>query len=207
MQPNNRPRIIGITGSIGSGKTTVSKIIEADYPVYYADTIAHQVLELDQVKNKLLSRWGEAILDKEKVNRKAIADIVFENQTELTFLNSIVHPEVLISMQDIVNKSRKDVVFFEVPLLFEANLKSCFDLVVLIVAKKQVRISRLQIRDHLSESEIQNRIDAQKADAVKSKLADLVITNDGTTTQLQDKVKQFLETVPKLPYRDVSPFA
>lgn len=206
MQQNNRPKIIGITGSIGSGKTAVSKIIEADYPVYYADRIAHQVLEYDQVKKKLISRWGKSIIANDKLNRKAIADIVFNNQGDLGYLNSVIHPEVLKSMQEIIDISSDKLIFFEIPLLFEADLRKCFDLVVLIIANKQTRISRLQKRDHLSQNDIQNRINAQTEDEIKVKIADLVINNDGTLVQLQDKVKQFLTTIPAYPYRDIQPF-
>ncbi|MFO7660655.1 MAG: dephospho-CoA kinase [Candidatus Cloacimonadaceae bacterium] len=206
MQQNNRPKVIGITGSIGSGKTTVCKIIEADYPVFYADKIAHQVLEHKQVKKKLISRWGKSIIANDKLNRKAIADIVFNNQAELGYLNSVVHPVVLKSMQENVDKLNDKLIFFEIPLLFEADLRQCFDLVVLIIAKKQTRISRLQKRDHLSKNDIQNRINAQTEDEIKVKMADLVINNDGTLVQIQEKVKQFVNTISTYPYRDIRPF-
>jgi len=208
MHPNDRPLIIGITGSIGGGKTTLCKYIEQYCPVYYADSIAHQVLiEPDHIQ-AMTARWGTGILDDNLiVNRKAIAEIVFNNPFELAFLNALVHPGVLRIMQEIVDNSKADTLFFEVPILFEANLQNCFDYIVLLLTSREVRKHRIEMRDMISFKAINARIATQAEDEVKAGKSDIVIRNDGSVDELLDKATAFLKTIPDIPFRDITPFS
>lgn len=206
MLQNKRPLIIGITGSIGSGKTTVCKIIEQHYPVYYADSIAHQAIEQENVVKSLINRWGRGILHNGIINRQAISRIVFQNKTELDFLNSVVHPAVLVIMQNIVDSTSDKIIFFEVPLLFEAHLKDCFDYIVLVTAEEEVKFNRIQSRDGLDEEEIKERMLSQINDKLKIKSADVIIYNNGTLLDLDLHVTKFLNEVSDIQYREIVPF-
>lgn len=207
MPLNKRPIIIGITGSIGSGKTTVCKIISDKHKVHYADELAHQALSHEDVFKAIISRWGLKVIKNDNVDRKAIAKIVFENKDELDFLNSIVHPKVLKLMQNLVDESYEHIICFEVPLLFEANLRKCFDYVILVTASYQFRLFRLKDRSYLSQKDIQNRLDSQFDDEKKAEMSDLVIPNNGTLADLRDKVAYLLEQFPMLTFKDVEPFS
>jgi len=206
MLQNKRPLIIGITGSIGSGKTSVCTIIEQHYPVYYADSIAHQALEHDSVIKSLINRWGRGILHNGLINRQAISRIVFQNRDELKYLNSVIHPAVLIIMQNIVDNTSEEIVFFEVPLLFETNLKDCFDHIVLIIAEEDVKFNRIMSRDGLDEEEVKARMLSQYDDKIKVKESDTVIYNNGTMIELDLNVVKFIRQVSEIQFRIIKPF-
>jgi len=207
MPPNKRPLIIGITGSIGSGKSSVSNIIRTTYPVLSSDHLAHQALENQNILSILTKRWGNSIIKDNYPDRQAIARIVFENKDELDYLNSVLHPIVLKTMQDIVNKATESVIIFEVPLLFEADLSKCFDFIILVTASESNRMSRIKERDKLSTKDILVRFKAQFDDIVKAESSDLVISNNGTIEMLKEKVDSLLNKISYLPYKEIIPFS
>lgn len=206
MQQSNRPLLIGITGSIGSGKTTVCKLIEKKYTVIYADDIAHQILQQSDVINNLVARWGHVILNHNQLDRKVIAEKVFGNQPELEYLNNLVHPEVLRAMQDIVNNSKGKVLFFEVPLLFEANLQTCFDYIIMVRTSLETMFNRVAKRDNLSNDDVRKRLAEQMDDNIKAQTSDYIIDNESSINDLEIQVNMQLEKWVNIPYRVTDPF-
>jgi len=206
MQSNNRPKIIGVTGNIGSGKTIFCKNLPEFIQVYFADDIAHDVLQLPDVIDKLVTRWGREVLSDGKSDRQRIGSIVFQDYKELAFLNSVIHPHVLIRMQALVKRTTRKFICFEVPLLFETNLQECFDYIILIQTNKENAIKRIMQRNNILEIEAGNRIDQQIEDTNKEKQADLVIRNDSDIQVLYQAAEEFAKRADKIAYKYIKPF-
>ncbi len=175
---------VGITGNIGSGKTTVSRIFEVlGIPVFYADTAAKDVMVKDQILIDAIKKaFGDrSYFDDGSLNRKHIAEIVFNDEKELAILNSIVHPAVFRSFDSWV-KQHEDApyVLKEAALLFESDSYKMCDKTIMVTAPLQMRIKRVSARDGLTEAEIMNRESKQFTEDKKVSLADYVIRNDNS---------------------------
>lgn len=209
MPQNKRPLIIGITGNIGSGKSAVCKLIEdAGYWVVYADVLANQRLEDASIITALVDHFGSEVLvtgTNDKINRKELSIRAFSSKDQTRFLNSLMHPPVLQDMQEIVECADEPVIFFEVPLLFEASLQLCFDFVVLICAPAEIRLARLEALRQNTVC-IKERMANQGDSKVYSALADKVIDNKGSLEDLQVEVTGFLLEIDKISKRRVVPF-
>src|ERR1700744_1099057 len=175
---------VGITGNIGSGKTTVSKIFEVlGIPVFYADTAAKEVMVKDEI---LISAIKDAFgntsyFDDGSLNRKHIANIVFNDDKELATLNSIVHPAVFRSFDSWVKQHPSSpYVLKEAALLFESDSYKMCDKTIMVTAPLPMRIQRVTARDGLGEAEIMSRETKQFTEDKKVKLADYVIRNDNS---------------------------
>ena len=207
MPQNKRPLLIGITGNIGSGKTTFANIIsEQGYAVISADRVAKDQLELPEVLQILVERWGEKILSAGQTDHAKIASIVFKQPTELAFLNSIVHPRVLKEFSRLCAASTASILFFEVPLLFEAGLPKGFDYIILITTGAYTREQRLIARDKSSPEEIRERLSNQEDDSDKQSKVDFVIYNDADLAALRKRSLRFLSGIDKIPHRKTVPF-
>jgi len=215
MQQNSRPLIIGITGNVGSGKSAFCHILtELGFLVFNADTIANQRLEDTSVINALVTRYSSSILCGDnslcmspyRISRKKLAEIVFENQQEIEFLNSLIHPLVLKDMQEIVNDFKEKVICFEVPLLFEAGLEECFDFLVLVTAKETIRLNRLTFRGETPESS-KKRMRNQIDDDNKRDKVDFLLDNNGNLEDLREKAKALATAIAKQPFKNINPFA
>jgi len=175
---------IGITGNIGSGKTTVSKIFEIlGVPVFYADDADKTVMVEDPILINALKKefGGESYFDDSSLNRKHIASIVFNNETELTKLNSIVHPAVFRAFDNwVATKKNVPYVMKEAALLFESSSYKTCDQTIMITAPLELRINRAMQRDNLSRNEVEGRDARQFSEEKKIQLADFVIRNDDT---------------------------
>jgi dephospho-CoA kinase len=207
MRQNNRPVIIGITGNIGSGKSTFSDFISKRYKVISADYLAHKALTSVEVVKKLVQRWGEKIMNGDSPDRKKIAEIVYEDRAELQFLNKTIHPVVLRDMQNAVDHNKNKYLFFEVPLLFEAKLEKCFDHIVLVTAEKDLRIKRICNRDNKTASEILPIMLIQMHEEYKIKHSDTVIENNGSLEDLKHQAQIFLKELPRIPFQEISSFS
>lgn len=190
---------IGITGNIGSGKTTVSKIFEIlDIPVFYADDAAKKVMVEDPILiNALKAKFGsESYFGDGSLNRKHIAGIVFNNETELAKLNAIVHPAVFRAFDNWVAKIKSaPYVMKEAALLFESSSYQMCDKTIMVTAPLELRISRVMQRDNLTRTDIESRNAKQFSEENKIQLADFVIRNDDTELvipQVLELHKQFL---------------
>lgn len=176
---------VGITGGIGSGKTTVCRIFEVlGVPVYYADERAKWLMEHQpEVVNALVTEFGPTIYDENgRLNRAQLAELVFPHPERLQVLNSIVHPAVFEDgfrweMEQAAAGAAYSLK--EAALLIESGSHQFLDKLIVVTAPEALRIERVQLRDGWSETEIKNRIARQMPEEEKLKLADYIVQNDG----------------------------
>jgi len=172
---------IGITGSIGSGKTTVCRILETLHvPVYYADERGKYLQQNNKkVISQVRSAFGDRVYGPGNVlDRSALSGIVFNDPDKLAVLESIVHPAVFQDFNEWVSKQNTPYIIKEAALLFEAGTNKNLDKMITVTAPLEVRIQRVLLRDHLSREQVQARMNRQWTDERKIKEADYVIYND-----------------------------
>ena len=189
---------LGLSGGIGSGKSTVAKILaDLGAVVIDADVIAKEVLEPNQAGyQRAIEVFGESILDSDlRIDRKRLAELVFQNSEELAKLEGIVHPAVIARVAQIRNSlPESTVVVYDTPLLFEKNLQGQFDKVLKVVTDSEHRKARL-IERGLELTDIEARIANQATDAQRRTVADFVIENNGSLEQLQDEVTKVWQQI------------
>lgn len=193
---------IGITGGIGSGKSTVCRIFEnLGIPVFYADVVAKEIMVSDPLLMEgVLSAFGKESYDSEgKLNNKHIAGIVFNNNSQLAVLNTLVHPAVFRAFDQWVAKVARTTPYIikEAALLFESgSYKSC-DKSILVTAPAEMRLQRVIGRDKVSAEQVLARMDKQMSEDDKAKMADFQIRNDESQSVIQQVIDlhlQFLNT-------------
>lgn len=186
---------IALTGGIGSGKSLVSDIImEQGFDVINADKLAKEILLTDEtVKSKIIKEFGKDSYTPEGINTKYIAEKVFINPLNVKKINSFVHPPTIKKIETLAAEilKTKKMVFVESALVYEANLEDLFDYVLLVTAEDELRIKRVMERDKVSEEEVKVRMQNQITEKEKRALADFVIENNSTITDLKNKVKFF----------------
>lgn len=188
--------IIGLTGSIGSGKSTVAKAVEAlGYPVYYSDIRARQLYYRSDVKQQLKDILGETVFTETgQVDTKAMAALIFKNKEKLEAVNKVVHPKVEEDFDSWLKNQQADLIFHESALLFEAGFEDKFDITIAVSAPEELRISRVQQRDNVSPEQVFERMRHQLSDEEKCRRADYVILNDAEHFVL----KQLLDIIAKI---------
>lgn len=175
---------VGITGGIGSGKTTVCQVFEKlGVPVYYADQRAKELMEDDpELCAEIKKEFGDDMYDAEgKLNRKALAAIVFNDEDKLVRLNSMVHPAVFKDNQswnDVLAKKGYPYTLREAALLVETGSYRTLDKLIVVSAPEEDRISRVMARDGATREQVLARIKAQMPEEQKVKYADYIIFND-----------------------------
>jgi dephospho-CoA kinase len=171
---------IGLTGGIGSGKSTVAQIFEVlGIPVFYADDEAKKILnEDDDLKKSIIKNFGEDSYTDGKLNRSYIASIVFNDKTKLELLNSLTHPAIMKRGEEWMNKQTTPYAIHEAALVFEANVKERLDYVIGVFSPEELRIKRVIERDSISRDEVMKRINRQMNEDEKIKLCDFVLVND-----------------------------
>jgi dephospho-CoA kinase len=178
---------IGVTGGIGSGKSTVCKVIEKmGYPVFYSDIEAQKAMSNDVgLKEALIQLLGEQVYVNNELNRNYISNLIFSNPQLLTEINKCVHPVVreLFSNFVVKNKDSK-LVFNEAAILFETGAYKNFDATILVVADEKQRIERVMKRDSISKEQVEERMKSQWNDEEKIGLADFVISNNDSSLVL-----------------------
>lgn len=187
--------LVGLTGNIGSGKSTVAHMLEErGATIIDADVLARRAVELGTVAYaEIVRRWGEEILAPDgHLDRAALRGIVFADHDQLEELNEIVHPEVERLRAEFVERARKRgdrIVICDIPLLFERHMADRFDRIILVDADRAVRLERL-VRDRdLRETDAMDMIAAQMPAELKRARADFVIDNDGTLSLLERSVQ------------------
>jgi dephospho-CoA kinase len=194
-------KIIGITGGIGSGKSTVSQFIEElGFPVYDSDFWAKELVNVDEnLKSRIIELLSEESYDENgKYNRKFVAEKVFDHQELLLKLNQIIHPAVKIHFENWVNAQNAEFVFKETALLFELKLnESCYQS-ILVTADENIRIKRVMDRDGRTYREVKEIIDKQMPEVDKVKLADFVIQNNTDLESLKEFTHQVIDELQRM---------
>ncbi|MBK9733332.1 MAG: dephospho-CoA kinase [Chitinophagaceae bacterium] len=172
---------IGITGGIGTGKTTVCHIFETlGIPVFYADDESKKMLEEDEeIAHSIKNVFGEDIYHEKKLDKKALAAIVFNNPEKLAALNSITHPAVFRKFESWATQQKNvPYIIKEAALIFEAGADAFLDAVIVVASPEWLRIERVSQRDHSNESAIRSRMKNQWPEEKKIKRARFIIHND-----------------------------
>lgn len=199
MPKSDAPYILGITGTISSGKSLVGKILgERGVPVFDSDLIVHDLLTLDtETRAAVIERFGASIVDSNRngaINRQALGQIVFSDADARKDLEAIVHPAVIKeSRRRIHEHPNNAIVAVLAPLLFEAGLKNEYNEIWTITTNLETLKQRLRQRDQLSDSEVERRLAAQWSQERKASLSDVVIDNSGTPEDTAKQVDLHLE--------------
>lgn len=194
----NQSKIIGLTGSIATGKSQVSNYLkDKGIKVVDADLIARDVANYKSVKNKIKKVFGDDLYINEELDRKKLAEIIFANEIHRQKLNDIMHPEIYKEINKKI-RGKEDLVFVDIPLLFEnedVNKKYGldFDEIWLIYVDRETQIKRLMDRDDISREYAEEKINSQIPVEEKRKKADVIIDNSGTLEETFKKVEKNLK--------------
>jgi dephospho-CoA kinase len=171
---------IGITGGIGSGKSTAAKVFEVlGIPVYYADDAAKRLMNEDEeLKQKIKLQFGDEVYKNGRLDKKYLADIVFTSPEKLALLNTLVHPATLKNADAWMQKQTTPYTLKEAALIFESGAQQYLDYVIGVTAPAPLRILRTMQRDGITREEVIARIDKQMDDTIKMKLCDFILKND-----------------------------
>ena len=171
---------IGLTGGIGSGKSTVAKVFEVlGIPVYYADDAAKRLMNEDEaLKQQLIQRFGAETYVDGKLNRQHIAALVFNNKEQLELLNSFVHPATIADAQQWFAKQTAPYVIKEAALLFESGTAEGLDKIIGVQAPETIRLKRVMDRDGVAAEEVKRRMNNQIEETIKMRLCDFIINNN-----------------------------
>ncbi|AKK72114.1 dephospho-CoA kinase [Chryseobacterium gallinarum] len=194
-EPEPAPKIIGLTGGIGSGKTTVARFIEEfGFPVYYSDDRAKTIVnDNENLKIKIKELLGDEAYDENGLyDRKFVAGKVFNNKELLHQLNEIIHPAVRLDFEDWVRKQTKYLVFKETALLFELKLnRQCYKS-LLVTAEDNIRIKRVMDRDGKTYREVEAVMEKQMPEKDKIKMADCIIYNNTNLEELKEQTERIV---------------
>jgi dephospho-CoA kinase len=171
---------IGLTGGIGSGKTTVAHIFEVlDIPVYYADDAAKRLMNEDEnLKQQIITHFGEESYVNGKLNRSYLSSIVFSDAEKTKIINSIIHPATIADAELWMGKQNTPYAIKEAALIFEAGAEKQLDLVIGVQSPLHVRVQRVMQRDSITEEAVLARMQKQMNEDEKMSRCDFVIVND-----------------------------
>ncbi|BAV94317.1 dephospho-CoA kinase [Ichthyobacterium seriolicida] len=187
-------KIIGLTGGIGSGKTTVSKIF-ASYgiPVFNSDVEAKLMMNQDrEVKKNIIAHFGEKSYLENALNTSFLSEVVFSDPEKLKLLNSLVHCELEKVFKDWVKNIKKKLIIKEAAILFETDSYKMCDSTILVLSDKNTRIKRVIERDKISTGDILKRMNNQWSDQKKFPIADYIIVNDYDLKTLKKSARYIL---------------
>lgn len=191
--------IIGLTGSIGTGKSTIAnKFRDLDIPVVDADLIAREVVEPGKdAYQDIVATFGKEILQNDKtLDRKALGNIVFNNEEKRKQLNAIIHPAIrkeMVRQRDEWVRNGKECVVLDIPLLYESGLTHYVDKVIVVYVDPEIQLQRIMDRDQSTEEEAKSRINSQIPVSEKAKKADAVIDNNRSKEESYRQLKAILE--------------
>lgn len=197
MRQSNGKTYVAVTGGIGSGKSTVVKMIgERGFHVYSADEAARNIYDDPLVKAKVRTVFPECFSG-DVPDRKKLAEEVFADRNKLERLNNITHPAIMEKLFVRAESDSDRVIFFEIPLLFESGYEGRFDKVIVVMRDKSLRINSVMRRDGLSEEQVKARI-ANQIDYEKiQKTAHTIIYNNGDLPSLRNRVNGILDEIFK----------
>ncbi len=171
---------VGITGGIGSGKSTICKVFEAyGIPIFYADHEARELYRLPEIISWLKKSISPEVIDENNnVNKKVLSSLIFNDLNKLRLLEDFIHPQVSAKFDEWYQKQNSaPYVLYEAAILFETGRYTSLDKTILVTAPEKTRLQRIVHRDKLDETEIRNRMSRQWDDNRKSALADFVLEN------------------------------
>jgi len=193
--PNNFLKI-GITGNIGSGKSTFSSyLLSKGFKVFNADDIAKDILSNDKdVKKRIIQEFGEETFTGNSLNKKYLADKIFSDPQKVLLINSILHPKVFEKLEEQFNSinTNDKIVFVETALIYEAEMEVFFDFVVLISSELENRFNRKEKSKRYTFEDFNNREQNQIKEEEKSKRADFEFKNNGSLKELEQKAELLL---------------
>ena len=171
---------IGLTGGIGSGKSTVARIFEVlGVPVYYADDAAKRLMnENETLKQQIIDLFGKEVYPEGVLDKKYLAEIVFHSSEKLTKLNALVHPATINDANEWMHQQTTPYTIKEAALIFESGAHEMLDFVIGVHAPAALRIQRVMDRDKLTREEVLNRSNKQMNEEDKMRLCNFVVTND-----------------------------
>lgn len=197
--------IVGITGSFGTGKTTVAKMLEGlGAEVIDADKIAHQILKpKTRVWKEVVSCFGQDILTKNKsIDRARLAEKIFGKKNSLAKLNRITHPIILERIKRSIERYRRNrpnaLIVIDAPLLIESGLDEAVDRLIVVRVSPEKQITRCIQKTHLSDDQVRKRIDSQLSLGAKEKQADFIIDNDGPISETKKQVARIWKELEKV---------
>ena len=193
-----QPLKIGLTGGIGSGKTTISSIFESlNIPVFNSDQISKHILQNNKrVIETIVQKFGKSIIKNNQINTAKLAKIVFADQTKLATLNNIMHPHVLNTFNDWIRNKDSKYIIKESAILFESKTYQQLDKIILVQSPLHIRIERTCKRDNRTKEDVKNIIKNQIKDAEAIKYADYIIKNNNKL--LLPKIIQLHEVLANL---------
>jgi dephospho-CoA kinase len=199
--------VLGVTGGIATGKSTVLKMLsDLGALTLSADTIAHEVLAKDTpAYRQVFERFGSEVLGPDgEVDRSALAAVIFTDPVAREDLNAITHPHIIRRVREHIDSFRRSppspdsVLAIEIPLLMECGLESMVDQVLVVAAEQETQVGRLTSRSGISPQEALRRIQTQMPVSQKVERADIVIWNDGDLDELEGSVKDLWEEIKSL---------
>lgn len=199
--------VVGVTGNIGTGKTTVCRFIEQlGFPVIYTDLLAKEVMENDsKVKEKIIQNFGiNSYLPNGKINSQYVANIVFGKDSQsnelLGKLDSIVHPVVIDKLLESIEQlgQTNKIIFVESALIFEVGIEKAFDFIILVTASKDKIFERYKKYGSLNEEDINRRLSKQIDAEIKQDYADFTLYNNGSLEELKKNIEFIIRTMQQI---------
>ena len=192
---------VGLTGGIGSGKTTVSNfLLDYGIPVYNSDSKGKTLMNTNlELKNNIVSIFGERVYDNGILNTNLLSSIVFNDSTKIDQLNNLVHPKVAEDFNQWVGKNNnKPILVKEAAILIESGAYLNMDKIILVVSKKLTRINRVSKRDNSDLESTEKRINLQLTDNEKIKYADYIIENNSSLKNLKLEVLKVVNKIKEI---------
>ena len=180
---------VAITGGIGTGKTTISSMFsDKGIPVFNSDEIAKEIMNTNSLlKNEIVTAFGDKVYDKNRLNKEYLSDAIFNNETLLKKINSIVHPYVAEEFNSWIQEQNSKYIIYESAIIFENQAEDFFDKIICVTSSEENVISRIIKRNNFSADKIKSIINKQLSNDVKIQKSDYVIENTNTS-KLPDKV-------------------
>ncbi len=202
VQPTSHA-LVGLTGGIGAGKSTVAAIIRGLHPVLDSDSMAADIIDTDpEIRSRLTEAFGRKIwLTTGGLDRSTFADLVFNDPAALRRLNTIVHPPTLRRIEQeaaVLAAAGHEIIFVESAILFEEKLTDRFDIIVTVLADPELAVRRVTAARAQSESQVRQRMARQMDDKVKAGQSDFVIHNNGTIEELTSRVMFVVSMIRRL---------
>jgi dephospho-CoA kinase len=184
-------KVIGLTGGIGSGKTTIANYFkEMGVPLYIADDEAKKVMQSEDIIQQIKASFGNSLFENEILNRAKLAEIVFNNADKLAQLNAIVHPAVKKDFELWLKQNEKyDYVIYEAAILFESGRYKDCDVIITVTAPEEIRIERVVKRDNTTREQVLSRIKMQWNDEKRISLSNFIINNSNLKIAKEEVVK------------------